>query len=149
MPPPVRIRYNTKARGGRPHKKRKLRQKTKPSSDDKQKSKPAYGSEIVETVNATEAHEIERSSIDPQEMEEVIEDSVAVEVIVPKTKEQKELDRKERMMEEVSLKLAESTRNRSPRHSQMMAQSQTKWNKKRKKKLEAYIVSLRLQHCFR
>ncbi|KAG8862402.1 putative ATP-dependent RNA helicase DHR1 [Tulasnella sp. 330] len=116
MGPPQRIRYNTKARGGKSHKKRGLFKKPKKNA-----------------VDATSESEVLIQDIDHQdgecrgeegaETEEAVGQNSGFEVIISKTAAQKEQDRKERMMQEM-----------------MDAHDQSNWNRKRKKKLEAYIA---------
>lgn len=102
MGPPQRVRYNTKARGGKSHKKRHLHKKVKGANshsaavegkqvglenrvDDDAGSSPENADDTV-----LDANDNETTSILP------------IEIIVPKTTAEKERDRKERMMQEVS-----------------------------------------------
>ncbi|KAG8898402.1 putative ATP-dependent RNA helicase DHR1 [Tulasnella sp. 403] len=113
MPPRSAIRYNEKARG-RPHKKRKLNRRAKMLQ--RTQAEDDVTPDTNETINDQEAGPSKSDAVD------FIDPTLEVELIVPKTQEEKERDRKERMMLE------------------MIATSQSKWNTKKKRRLEAYIA---------
>lgn len=67
------------------------------------------------------------------------------EVIVPKSEEQKELDRRERLKQEVCTFDYGVCREIDQTLGQLLAQSESKVNSKKKKRLEKYIVSCMMQ----
>ncbi|KAG8910368.1 putative ATP-dependent RNA helicase DHR1, partial [Tulasnella sp. 408] len=128
MPPPSRSRYNAKARG-HPHKKRKISKESKKIINEDSSLGPANtGSEALEINDApTKIREPKQpkenttnaTALAPAE---VVEPTLVDVLHIPKTVAQKEQEKKEKMMQEI------------------IEASNSKWNRKRKKKLEAYIT---------
>ncbi|KAG9013562.1 putative ATP-dependent RNA helicase DHR1 [Tulasnella sp. 427] len=127
MPPPTRYRYNATARG-HPHKKRKTSKESKKAEGGVSSGEVDVTSSLVQAAFDQPAVSQESTSSNKanggfEHAKSVVsvEPELADAVHVPKTAAQKELDRKEKMMQEI------------------MEASNSKWNRKRKKKLEAYI----------
>lgn len=95
MGPPTRVRYNSKARG--PHKKRKLNRKPPPKAED-----AGEASNLQSSAKGNLSNDEGTENLDSRSQIDYLDPSLNVEIIVPKTVAQKEQDRKERMMQEVS-----------------------------------------------
>ncbi|KAG9035596.1 putative ATP-dependent RNA helicase DHR1 [Tulasnella sp. JGI-2019a] len=130
MGPPQRIRYNTKARGGKSHKKRGLFKKPKKNALVGDAEMEASGEEDMSHHKGEDMKDEDPKDMshhkgedmkneDPKDMME----TQVLDIAVPKPAAQKEQEKKERMMKEM-----------------MEVQDQSNWNRKRKKKLEAYIT---------
>ncbi|KIO19381.1 hypothetical protein M407DRAFT_30988 [Tulasnella calospora MUT 4182] len=127
MPPPSRSRYNAKARS-HPHKKRKISKeskkiKNKDSSGGLENGRPEH-LEIGAPTNVWEPKQPHESTASAAATSPavLVEPTLVDALHIPKTAAQKEQEKKERMMQEI------------------MEASNSKWNRKRKKKLEAYIT---------
>ncbi|KIO20952.1 hypothetical protein M407DRAFT_10632 [Tulasnella calospora MUT 4182] len=127
MPPPSRSRYNAKARG-HPHKKRKISKgskkiKNEDSSGGLENPRPE-SLEIGAPTNVWEPKQPHESTASTAAASPAVfvEPTLVDALHIPKTAAQKEQEKKERMMQEI------------------MEASNSKWNRKRKKKLEAYIT---------
>lgn len=95
MGPPQRIRYNTKARGGKSHKKRGLFKKPKKNTLDASNDGPQV---FTEDVDHQSREEVDKECLNTMELGDM---DPGFEVVVPKTVAQKEQDRKECLMREV------------------------------------------------
>jgi ATP-dependent RNA helicase DHX37/DHR1 len=63
-------------------------------------------------------------------------------IITPKTKEEKEIERKEKLLQEVYLVFELCSKFYQLSSPQLASQSESKWTSKKKKRLEKYIVRL-------
>ncbi|KAG9051688.1 putative ATP-dependent RNA helicase DHR1 [Tulasnella sp. UAMH 9824] len=128
MPPPSRPRYNAKARA-HPHKKRKVSRESKKIQNEDSSLRPeSTRSEPLETIGTPtkirepkQPNENRTNAASPAPAA-VVEPTLVDALHIPKTMAQKEQEKKERMMQEI------------------IEASNSKWNRNRKKKLEAYIT---------